>query len=288
MQGIGMEQITALGTIRSKWGEGPVFHRDRLYYVDIEGHKVVALDPVGGGEQCWEVGQRVGCALPRQAGGWLCAGDHGFFFLDELSGTTKALADPEAHLPANRFNDGKCAPDGFAFAGSISLNKTTGSASLYRMAPDRTVTVAFRGVTNSNGMAWSLDGKTLYYIDTPRREVLCFDYAAGELHNPRTAFATTAVEGSPDGMTIDVDGRLWIAFCHGGCVACWDATSGQLLQRIALPCLETTSVAFGGADYATLFVTTGLHPRVEEPLAGRILAINGTGSRGLPPHCFAG
>lgn len=277
-----------VGTIRCQWGEGPIWWKDHLYYVDIEGQRVIRYHPGSGTEKFWDVGQRVGTVVPRESGGLVLAGDHGFAFLDPDSGQLTPLADPEAGLPGNRFNDGKCAPDGRFFAGSISLTKKTGSAKLYRLDPDLSVHEAFGPVTNSNGIAWSADGSTVYYIDTPRREVLAFDYQRGHLHNLRSAFSTSHIDASPDGMTIDSEGHLWIAFCHGGCVSCFDPHNGDELHRIAIPALETTACAFGGPDLKDLYITTGVHKTAVEEHAGRLFLIHGLGVSGLPSHAFGG
>lgn len=277
-----------VGKTRCQWGEGPIWWQGALYFVDIEGKRVHRFDPADGSEQSWDVGQRVGTVVPRESGGLVIAGDHGLSFLDPETGTLTPIADPEADKPDNRFNDGKCSPDGRFFAGTISLVKKTGDAKLYRLDPDLTLHEAFGPVTNSNGIAWSADGKTVYYIDTPRREVLAFDYEDGHLHNLRSAFSTGHIEASPDGMTIDANGHLWIAFCHGGCVSCFDPATGNELHRVSIPCLETTACAFGGPDLADLFVTTGVHKTAKEEHAGRLFVIRGLKAKGVPAHAFGG
>lgn len=283
-----MPHIEPVATVRARWGEGPIWWKNVLYYVDIHGHLVHRYDPATGEERSWNVGQRVGTVVPRESGGLVIAGDHGILFLDEESGELSPVADPEADKPDNRFNDGKCSPDGRFFAGTISLVKKTGDAKLYRLDPDLTIQEAFGPVTNSNGIVWSPDGRTVHYIDTPRREVLAFDYSDGHLTNLRTAFPTTAIDASPDGMAVDSDGNLWIAFCHGGCVVCFDPATGEELRRIDFPCLETTACAFGGPDLGDLYVTTGIHATVQEEHGGRLFVVRGLGVKGLPSNAFAG
>ncbi len=284
-----MVTVEPISNIRSQWGEGPVWWQGALYFVDIEGHRVHRFDPASGGETSWEIGQRVGTVVPRESGGLVIAGDHGLFFLDEETGGLTAIADPEPAKPDNRFNDGKCSPDGRFFAGTISLVKKPGDARLYRLDPDLTLHEAFGPVTNSNGIAWSADGKTVYYIDTPRQEVLAFDYEPdGHLRNLRSVVSTAHIEASPDGMTLDTEGNLWIAFCHGACVACFSPATGEELRRIPLPCLETTACAFGGPGLADLYVTTGVHKSVVEEQAGRLFVIRGLGVAGVPANAFAG
>ena len=283
-----MISVEPVGTIRSQWGEGPIWWQGALYFVDIEGGRVHRFDPANGSEKSWNVGQRVGTVVPRKCGGLVLAGDHGFFFLDENTGQVTPIADPEPNKPDNRFNDGKCAPDGRFFAGSISLTKKTGNARLYRLDPDLSLHEAFGPVTNSNGIAWSEDGKTVFYIDTPRKEVLAFDYQEGLLKNRRSVISTAHLDSSPDGMAMDASGHLWIAFCHGASVICFDPATGDELQRVLLPCLETTACAFGGPDLADLYVTTGVHKSVKEEHAGRLFVIRGLGVRGLSANAFAG
>lgn len=280
--------IETVGTVRSKWGEGPIWWGGALFYVDIEGHAVRRFDPVTGAESAWDVGQRVGTVVPRESGGLVIAGDDGIFLLDEISGKLTAVADPEPDKPDNRFNDGKCSPDGRFFAGTISLVKKTGDARLYRLDPDLTLHEAFGPVTNSNGIVWSLDGKTVFYIDTPRREVLAFDYEEGHLRNLRSAVRTGHIDASPDGMTIDAEGKLWVAFCHGGCVARFDPASGEELRRVEFPCLETTACAFGGENLDELYVTTGIHAKIAEEHGGRLFVVRGLGVRGVAASAFAG
>ncbi len=283
-----MLTIEPVSSIRSRWGEGPIWWNGALYYVDIEGHQVHRYDPATGEERSWSVGQRVGAVVPRASGGLVIAGDHGLFFLDEESGELSPIVNPEADKPDNRFNDGKCSPDGRFFAGTISLVKKTGDARLYRLDPDLSLHEAFGPVTNSNGIVWSGDGRTVYYIDTPRREVLAFDYEDGQLRNPRTAVSTVGIDASPDGMTIDADEHLWVAFCHGACVICYDPISGNELRRVELPCLETTACAFGGPGLCDLYVTTGIHKSVVEEHAGRLFVVRGLGVRGTPSCAFNG
>jgi sugar lactone lactonase YvrE len=283
-----MLEIAPIGTVRSQWGEGPLWWDGALYYVDIEGHLVHRLDPATGEETSWNVGRRVGTVVPRASGGLVIAGDGGIWFLDPESGELTAVANPEPDMPNNRFNDGKCAPDGRLFAGTISMVKQTGDARLYRLDPDLSVHEAFGPVTNSNGIVWTADGRTVYYIDTPRREVLAFDYDEGHLRNLRTVVSTGHIDASPDGMAIDAAGNLWVAMCHGGCVVCFHPATGEELRRVELPCLETTACAFGGPTLEDLYVTTGVHAKIEEEHAGRLFVVQGLGVKGLSAHPFAG
>jgi len=284
-----MVNITPLGTRTSQWGEGPVWWRDHLYYVDIEGHAFIRLDPAAGRETVWPMGGRIGFALPCADGRWICGGDSGIYLFDPDTGARETVAAPEAHLPNNRFNDAAISPDGRLFAGTIATDKSQGAAALYRIDPDLSCHKILSGLTNSNGIDWSPDGKTMYHIDTPTQTVSVFDYdpATGALEN-RGTFLNTAplIDASPDGLTVDRDGNLWVAFCHGACMISFNPANGKHLQRIDLPCIGTTSCCFGGPGLDTLYVTTGLAPKKQEPLAGRILAVTGPGLSGRPQQAF--
>ena len=283
-------QTEITGSFRAQWGEGPVWHGDRLLYVDIEGRKVVRFDPATNEEHIIAVGERVGTVVPRARGGLVIAGDNGFSFLDPATGEVTPIADPEPDKkPDNRFNDGKCDPAGRFWAGTISTVKKTGDAALYLLDAEQQVNLKFPNVTNSNGLCWTEDATTFYYIDTPTRKVRAFDFdnATGAISNERFVVDTGSIDASPDGMAIDVNGNLWIAFCRGGCVACFDPRTGKEQERIPLPVSGVTACAFGGPGLKTLFITTGQFKGVDEPEAGRLFIAN-PGVAGLPSFAYAG
>lgn len=270
------------------WGEGPLWHQDRLLYVDIESHKILAYSPATGVEKTWDVGQRVGTVVPRSSGGLVWAGDHGLFFLDESTGISTAIADPEPDLPDNRFNDGKCDPAGRFWAGTISLKKRP-DAALYCLHTDLRIEKKFSPVTNSNGIIWSRNAQTMYYIDTPSKKVRSFDFdnTTGTISGERVVWDLSDDPSSPDGMTIDSEDRLWVAFCHGAKVVCFDPSTRKVEMQIDFPCIETTACAFGGDDLGDLYVTTGIKPGLDEPLAGRLFVCR-PGATGVPASSFAG
>src|SRR5699024_49293 len=121
--------------------------------------------------------------------------------------------DPEKHLPNNRFNDGKCDPAGRFWAGTMAMNNSENGGSLYRIDTNHKVTPMIRQVRMSNGLAWSPNNKTMYYIDTPTKQIDAFDFNpdTGEIKNKRTVVTIPESEGVPDGMTIDEEGNLWVA-----------------------------------------------------------------------------
>ncbi|MEM9282668.1 MAG: SMP-30/gluconolactonase/LRE family protein [Verrucomicrobiota bacterium] len=274
----------------SKWGEGPLWYEGKVVYVDIEGHLIQSLDPVTGDEESWDVGERVGFVVPRASGGFLMGGDNGLAFFDPATREKTPIVDPEPDKkPDNRFNDGKCDPAGRVWAGTISTVKKEGDATLYRLDTELALTAQFPKVTNSNGLCWTGDAATMYYIDTPSKKVRAFDFdnATGEISNERVAIDTSDLEGSPDGMTIDENDHVWIAFCRGGCVRCFEPETGKVLDTIELPTGCPTSCAFGGEKFETLYITTGRLADAEEEEAGMLFAVK-PGVRGAATIPFAG
>ncbi|MFV1995348.1 MAG: SMP-30/gluconolactonase/LRE family protein [Verrucomicrobiales bacterium] len=286
-----MPPITAIGTTKAQWGEGPIWHEKRLFWVDIEGHLVIEYNPADDSERSWNVGARVGAVVPRGSGGLVIAGASGFAFLDPESGATSPITDPEADLPDNRFNDGKCDPAGRFWAGSMHLEKPRQpTAALYRLDRDLEVHAIFAGVTVSNGLAWNAAADTFFYIDTPTGLIEAFDYdrEGGTLANRRTIADTDGIKGVPDGMAIDENDNLWVAMCHGGAILCFDSSTGALLERLEFPVTEVTAPAFGGEDLGDLYVTTGQSSNhAHEPLQGRLLRTR-TGVRGVAAFAFWG
>ena len=274
----------------STWGEGPLWFGGRIHFVDIEGHQIRSYNPCSCEEEAWEVGERVGFAIPRVGGGFIMGGDNGLAFFDPESGNKTAIVDPEPDKkPDNRFNDGKCDPMGRLWAGTISTVKRKGDAALYRLDADLELTEQLPNVTNSNGLSWTKDGGTFYYIDTPSKTVKAFDFdpKSGSISNESVVIDTIDLDGSPDGMTIDENDHVWIAFCRGGCVRCFNPTTGKILETVELPTSGVTSCAFGGDEFGTLYITTGSFGSQEEPEAGHLFAVK-PGVRGLPTVAFAG
>lgn len=277
-------------------GEGPSWDsaRNCLYWVDILAGKLFAFSPADSRNVSWDLGQYVGAAVPRSSGGLVVACQQGFAMFDLESGKLTMICDPEHHFPGNRFNDGKCDPSGRFWAGTMSIDNPIDQGSLYRLDHDLEAHKMLDNIGISNGLAWSSDQKTMYYVDSTKWTIVAFDFDqdSGALFNPRIVIEVPRNMGCADGMTIDVEGMLWVAHYGGGRICRWDPFKSRLLESVILPVSLTTSCTFGGPAFDTLFITSasaGLDhsQRKREPHAGGLFCLK-PGVAGLPTHQFGG
>ena len=241
-------------------GEGPLWDEERqvLYWVDILSSLLYIYDPATGENRALDVGRHVGTVVTRASGGLMLAVREGFASFDLETQELTLIANPEAHITGNRFNDGKCDPAGRFWAGTMAYENPTNQGSLYRLDTDFSVHKIFGDVAISNGIIWSLDHTTMYYIDTLRKNVRAFDYAddTGDISNERVIINVPEEIGMPDGMAIDSEGMLWVAHYGGSCVSRWNPNTAQLLEKIDLPVTQVTACAFGGPNLDILFITS--------------------------------
>ncbi|XP_078147321.1 regucalcin isoform X2 [Centroberyx gerrardi] len=263
-------------------GEGPVWEESEqtLLFVDIAGQKIHRWNSATNHIQSMETGHMVGFAVPRRSGGYVAAAGRSVVAVDWSTQTTKKLLEVDEEKPNNRLNDGKVDPIGRLLAGSMALEERPAvlerkQGALYSVTSDLTVTRHFNQVDISNGLDWSPDQKTFFYIDSLSLTVDAFDYDthSGHMSNRRVVYRMEEGEGLPDGMTVDADGRLWVSCYNAGRVVHIDPETGVRLQSVSLPVMKTTSCCFGGPDYSDLFVTSaslGLDQseRRQQPLAG--------------------
>lgn len=277
-------------------GEGALWDEEQgvLYWVDILSNKLYIYDPASGENRTFDVGQHVGTVVLRKAGGVMLAVYDGFAAYDLESKTLTILADPEADLPNNRFNDGKCDPAGRFWAGTMAYTNQTTQGSLYRLDADLSVHKMLGDIGISNGIVWSSDKKTMYYIDSMAFTVRAYDYdnATGALSNERVVIQVAKEIGLPDGMAIDAEDKLWVAHFGGSAVHRWDPVTGQILASIELPAKQITSCAFGDANLETLYITSAANGMdaaalAKEPYAGALFSVK-PGVRGVTSYRFAG
>ncbi|MEV0203248.1 SMP-30/gluconolactonase/LRE family protein [Nonomuraea sp. NPDC050691] len=248
----------------ARLGEGPRWdgRTDTLLWVDIPAGRVRRLDPADGSHAVTEVGQPVGVAVPRAAGGLALAVRDGFALADEPVWDGSAPNALEvvapvtaAERPGNRMNDGACDRAGRFFAGTKAEDDTPGAGALYRLGPDRRAEQVLDGVGISNGIAWSPDERLCYYVDTLTNRVDVFDYDPGSgLLAGRRTFAEIT-RGMPDGIAVDAAGHVWVALWDGGAVLRL-RPDGRVDLTVVMPVRNVTSCAFGGPGLTDLYVTT--------------------------------
>ena len=270
--------------------EGPVWdtRSSCLRWVDIYRGRVHRFDPAAGVDTFFEVGEDVGTVAVRAAGGLVIATTTGVYTCLEDGGRRTLLHAVDTDPPGGRFNDGKADPWGRFWAGTM-LDDPHGACALYRVDPDHSLHTMVTGVSCSNGLAWSPDGTTMYYIDTQTGGVDAFDHApsTGALSGRRRIVDID--RGWPDGMTVDADGCLWVALWDGWAVRRY-APDGRLLATVEVPAQRVTSCAFGGPALSTLYITTarvGLRDFTDQPSAGSLFAVD-PGVAGLPAGEWAG
>ncbi|HEX4092122.1 MAG TPA: SMP-30/gluconolactonase/LRE family protein [Trebonia sp.] len=273
-------------------GEGPVWDAadGTLLWIDILADRVHRSDLGTGATTTIAADRTVGAVAPRAAGGLIAAVPGGFGSL-RPDGTVDLLARLEADRPANRMNDGKIAPDGSFWAGTMDRSAEPGAGSLYRLAPDLSVSVVLTGLTVSNGLGWSPDGARCYFVDTAEQgiDVVRADDSGAWSRTPFVRVDRAL--GVPDGLTVDAAGNVWVAMCFGGRVLGY-APDGSLIATVTVPAELTTSVAFGGAGLDLLLITTGRTGLTEDqlrrqPHAGSVFAARpGVVGQASPP--FAG
>jgi sugar lactone lactonase YvrE len=274
------EQLTP---VLAYHGEGPVWDSalQRLLWVDLLKGDLLVTDP-GGETQRRHVADVLACVVPRAAGGHVFATERGFALADadgEVTPRPEVWADTDV-----RMNDGGCDPQGRFYCGSMAYGAAPGRGALFRLDPDRSVHQVHSGVTISNGMGWTPDATAAYYVDSATQQI---DVCSADLVLREPFVRIAAQTGTPDGLTVDAEGGVWVALWGGSAVHRY-SPSGTLDAVISLPAAQVSSCAFGGADLDTLFITTSAEGLASpEPEAGALFAVR-PGVRGLPTLPFGG
>jgi sugar lactone lactonase YvrE len=282
---------------QNKLGEGPVWSSEEqaLYWVDIESNCFCRLYPTTGKYEVFDIGIPVGVLALRSSGGLVMATKNGFAFWDSQQGL-RWIADPEAHKPHTRFNDGAVDSQGRFWAGTMCglpemCEEPEGS--LYRLDPDGSIHTMETGLKVSNGISWSLDNKRMYLTDSPLHMIYVYDFdaATGAIANRRPFIHTPGEEGMPDGLAVDSEGCIWSARWGGWKITRYDP-GGKVERVIQLPVQYPTSCAFGGEHLDELYITSAwtalsAEQRKLQPYAGDLFRVK-TASKGLERPKFAG
>jgi sugar lactone lactonase YvrE/DNA-binding IclR family transcriptional regulator len=289
-------QVECVSQAHALLGEGPMWSpRDgALYWVDILTPSIHHFDIHGATDTETKLGSMVSLVIPKSTGGLLVATPGGLMTFDGHSKRLHPFCHPESDRPGNRYNDGKCDRMGRLWVGSLDMGTAANRGNLFRVEADGTWKKMDSGFTVANGMGWSPDNRRMYFTDSMRRTIYVYDFdlRAGEIAHRRPLITLQASDGTPDGLTVDEEGCLWVAV--------WDAwrisrysPEGRELLRIKVPVPRPTSCCFGGEHLDTLYITSAsvrLNAEVlaAAPLSGSLFAVRIPGVRGLPETSFAG
>lgn len=280
-----------VGDVTAMLGEGPYWvpEDDCLLWVDVHGGRLHRTYFPSGETVTLEL-DAVSAAFPAVGGGMLTVGGNRLTLRTPPGQGERWAARVVAEIPARegvRFNDAGVDPAGRVWVGSMHTGESEPLGELYRLDTAGTLTTVVKGVTVSNGLGWSPDGTRLYYADSPTKRVDAFDYdpATGEAAGRRVFADLSALDGVPDGLTVDADGCVWVAIWGGGAL-CRLTPDGATDAVVGVPVSQPTSCAFGGPGMTDLYVTTakvGLSAGElsAQPLAGRLLRLS-PGPVGLP------
>ncbi len=285
--------VTCVADVHAVLGEGPVWvqREAALYWVDIKGRKIFRIDAEGERRE-WATPFRVGSLAPRASGGFIAGTDQGIAEIDLDAGRFDILHHPESHLPDNRFNDGKVDRSGRFWAGTMDDTEKDATGSLYRIGADLTATRIDETYKVTNGPAFSPVGDIMYHNDSARQVTYAFDLDADGNASERRVFATYGEgDGYPDGMTVDSDGCLWIAFWDGWCARRY-SPDGECIGKLDVPVSKPTSCAFGGPNFDRLYITSasiglGDSDLAKQPQAGGLFMVT-PGVSGIAELPFAG
>lgn len=266
--------------------EGPSWdaERGRLLFVDIPGGRRHALDWSSGALATFDAVETPSAWIPRALGGTVVVGRSGVRLADE-DGEGPLGVEIESDRPENRSNDAKCDPAGRLWVGTMVDGRELPEGGLYRVDPTLELTKVLRDTRLSNGLGWSVDGRSMYYVDTPtlRVDVLAFDVDAGVPTSRRPLADLSALSGMPDGLAVDEDGCLWVVM-HDGAAVVRVAPDGRLLQTLEMPVAKPTSCCFAGPALDRLAVTSA---RGDDGTGGDLFVCD-VRVRGQPTVPFAG
>jgi len=274
-------------------GECPLWNEQegRLYWVDCRAPAIKRMKIDNGALEVLPLPETVGSIAFRARGGMLAATKSGIHFFDPGSRAFTLAACPEPQRPDNRFNDGRCDRQGRFWAGTMSDVRRDPVGTLYRLDANLACTPLRNAIIIPNSLAWSPDGRTMYFADTYRHTIWAWDYdpATGAATRERV-FADTGA-GRPDGSCVDADGCLWNAE-YGAARILRYTPGGKVDRAIGLPVDNPTCCCFGGPGLDELYVTTArqrlsAEDLARQPLAGSVFALR-PGVRGLPEARFAG
>lgn len=269
--------------IPAKLGEGAFwdYKNDVLYWIDIIGESLHIYSPKDKTDKEIKMPAPIGTVVPsEEENKVIVALNDGVYVVDITTEDITKLTDVEAENKGTRLNDGKCDPNGNLWIGSMDYSQTNPGGGLYKVDASGKTDKMLGNITISNGIVWSKDNKTMYYIDTPTTNIRAYDFdeTTNTISNERVVVTIPKEEGFPDGMAIDENDMLWVGLWNGNCIANYNPQTGKLIQKIKVPAHNVTSCAFGGEDLDILYITTASldmtdAEKEQYPMAGSLFKI---------------
>jgi sugar lactone lactonase YvrE len=275
--------------LKAKLGEGSIWDQRKqvLYWVDIEDGLLFEYNPVLNTTISHKAGKKIGTVVPETDNSVILALEDGIYRMFLQNDSLEFISRPSSLLVNQRFNDGKCDPAGRLWVGTMGPYKT---GFLYCLNNEGEIKEVLDSITISNGITWSPDSSKMYYVDTRNSKLRQFTFNVndGSIKDEKVIIEVPDSLGSPDGMTIDSDGKLWIAHWGGYCVYQVDPSTGEILQKIEVPARNITSCAFGGRNLDVLYITTasiGMSGEESKSLpdAGKLFMVR-PGAKGIPAN----
>lgn len=288
-------------------GEGP--HWDdktqSLLFVDILSHTVYKWDSNSSKMESKTLdSNRASLIIPRESGGYVVSSSNRVETLDWDTGKTEVLGvldNADTHV----LNDGKCDAVGRLWAGTVGKNPiakkedaAVGIGNLYLLDNKGVISLKKDKLTIANGLTWTNDNKTMFYIDSYASKVWSYDFdlASGVIKNEQVCIDFDDPDsadylGVPDGMTIDTEDKIWVACFGGGRVVRFDPENGKVLQTVDFPAKRITSCCFGGPNLDELYVTSSqfsMNDDEPQEFGGSVFRVTGLGVKGLPANVFKG
>ena len=268
-------------------GEGPLWvaEENSVYWVDLLAPGVRKLHLDTGKVDIWPMPDLIGWLVTSGTPGAFVAGMRtGVFCLTLDPVVLTPLLDALHDRPCHRLNDGKVAPDGRIWFGTMQEEGATDTGRLLMLQKGGSLICVDKGYRVSNGPTFSVDGKYLYHADSLRHVVYRYEITEDGVQNRQVFAEFPADWGMPDGMTTDVEGGIWISHWDGHCVSRFDL-DGKRERVLRLPVSRVTSCVFGGASLDRMFVTSAAQDRHYEPLAGALFEVE-PGIRGMAPTAY--
>ncbi|PXX30580.1 SMP-30/gluconolactonase/LRE family protein [Arenibacter sp. ARW7G5Y1] len=289
-----MKLVKVVVDCKNDLGEGPVWDQvnGKLLWVDYNNGKICQYNPKLKAYSFIEIADTVMVTIPTNRNNWIVAIDKNVSIYDPNNKHFVKKVTIQENKPNNRLNDGKCDAKNRLWIGTMSTTADAPVGALYKVNADLTYQKMDEPFIIPNGIAWNKENTVMYVVDSMMKKIFSYDFNLenGTISNKTVFIDTSNERGLPDGMTIDADGNLWVAFWQGQSILCYETKSGKVLKRIIVPTVIPSSCCFGDEDLGTLYITSSRrYDTVENienfPFAGGLFSFK-PGVKGLPTQIF--